>query len=71
MHVQLAEAPGELLVLLCGDLLVAKKQDLMLHPRVMDLALRRVVQWPGKIDAQDFGAKRGGDGFHSNMLVGH
>src|ERR1700687_1215011 len=71
MDMQLAEAPGKLLVLLRGDLLVTKEQDLMLHPRIVDFALRRVVQRLREVDSRDFGTESRGDGFYSNMLVGH
>ena len=69
MDVEVAEAPGEGLVLVGCQVLVVKEQDEVVEERVVDLRERFVVQFCGEINAGDFGAERTGHGLDVNLAV--
>ena len=55
VHVQLAEAAAEGLVLLAIEPLIAERQHLPVEEGLVDLLLLLVGQRPGEIDASDLG----------------
>ena len=61
MDVQLAETGAERLVLLDRHRLVAEEDDQVVEQGLMDFQELLVAELTGKIDAEHFGADRGGE----------
>src|SRR6516162_9998658 len=61
--------PGEMLFR--GQMLVVKENDWMVEQCLADLANDLGGEWPGEIDASDFGAKRARDPLSANRVVIH
>jgi hypothetical protein len=53
------------------QMLVVKENDLMVEQCLADLANDRVGEWPGEINASDFGTKRARDPLSGNRVVIH
>src|SRR3974390_2028663 len=71
MDVQFAEQPAERLVLIEGQLLVAKEYHLMRHQRVVHFLELLVAERPAEIDTGNFRADRRGGRLHLDGLVRH
>jgi hypothetical protein len=71
MDLQLAKPAAEGEMLFRGQMLVVKENDLMVEQCLADLANYLVGEWPGEIDASDFGAKRARDPLSGNRVVIH
>src|SRR5271169_5685203 len=54
-----------------GQMLVVKENDLIVEQGLADLANDLVREWPGQIDASDFGAERACDPLSGNRVVIH
>src|SRR5215472_17268546 len=54
-----------------GQMLVVKENDLVVEQCLANVANDRVGEWPGEIDASDFGAKRARDPPSRNRVVIH
>ena len=71
MDLQLTKPAAEGEMLFRGQMLVAKENDLMDEQCLADLANDLVGEWPGEINASDFGAKRARDPLSGNRAVIH
>src|SRR5215510_10298422 len=56
VHVQLAEAPSKILMLLDADLLVAEENDKAIQEGIMHFLELLIPERSGQVDAQDFRA---------------
>ena len=57
MLVERAEAPGKIDLLLRREVLAAKHEDEVVQMRPVHLREDRIVQRPGQVETDDFGAK--------------
>jgi len=71
VHVQLAEAAGEVFVLFDAQLLVAEEDHQTVHERVMHLLELLVAERIGQIDATDFRADVRGGIVYFDGLIPH
>jgi hypothetical protein len=69
VDLQLTKPAAEGEMLLRGQMLVVKENDLMIEQCLADLANDLVGEWPGEIDASDFGAKRSRDPLSGNRAL--
>ncbi len=70
MDFERAEAATEFDVLGGSDLLVAEHHDVMVEVRAVDAREVGVVDRPGDVEADDFGADRCVEGAHFEVLCG-
>src|SRR5215470_13247644 len=54
VHVQLAEAPSKILMLLDADLLVPEEDDQAIQEGIMHFLELLIAKRPGQVDAKDF-----------------
>src|SRR5271166_1242781 len=71
MNMQFAKQAPKSLVLIEGQLLIAKEQHLMRHQRVVHLLELLVAQLFAQVDAANLRADRGRDRLHVDSLIGH
>jgi len=71
MDMQVTEEPPEGLMLVQGHFLIAEKDHLMLHQRVMDLAKCLIAERLGDVDTGDLGADHRADRIDLDGLIGH
>src|SRR5271155_310701 len=71
MHVQPAEAPAEILVLLGSHLLIAKKYHQVVHECVVDFVELQVAESLAQIHAEDLRADGWSQLSHFYRLIGH
>ena len=64
MHEDFAEAPGQPLVLLGVERLVAEEDHAVIEQGLADLRDRRVVEVGAEVDARELGAESAVDGVH-------